>query len=85
MRAILFDIDSPGGVADGAFDLTDEIFAARGQGKPIWAMANSLAASAAYAIASAADVVLLPRLAQVGSIGVWTASRLFGPEATNRA
>lgn len=72
VKAILFDIKSPGGVADGVFDLSDEIFAARGQGKPIWAMANSMALSAAYAIASAAEFIFLPRLAVVGSIGVWT-------------
>ena len=72
VEAILFDINSPGGVADGVFDLSDEIFAARGQGKPIWAVANSRALSAAYAIASAAEFIFLPRLAVVGSIGVWT-------------
>lgn len=72
VKAILYDIKSPGGVADGLFDLVDEIFADRGQGKAIWAMANSMALSAAYAIASAAEFIFLPRLAAVGSIGVWT-------------
>lgn len=72
VRAILFDVKSPGGDGDGVFDLSDEIFAARGT-KPIWAIANPVAASAAYAIASAADLVFLPRFARAGSIGVWTA------------
>ena len=72
VRAILYDISSPGGVADGLFDLVDEIYADRGQGKAIWAMANGMALSAAYAIASAAEFIFLPRLAAVGSIGVWT-------------
>lgn len=72
VRAILFDINSPGGDASGVFDLADEIAAARGQGKRIVAVANDMALSAAYAIASAADMIFLPRLGFVGSIGVWT-------------
>lgn len=67
--AILFDIDSPGGDVSGLFDLVDEIHAARGT-KPIWAMASELAASAAYAIGSAAEKLYLPRTGEVGSIGV---------------
>ena len=69
VRAILLDIDSPGGEAGGVFDLADELFAARGK-KPIWAVANEEAFSAAYAIAAAADRIYLSRTAGVGSIGV---------------
>lgn len=69
VQSILFDIDSPGGEAAGVFDLVDEIHAARGQ-KPIYAVANENAFSAAYAIASAADKVYLPRTGAAGSIGV---------------
>lgn len=72
VRAILFDIDSPGGVVNGCFDLADLIFDGKAAGKPIWAMANDTATSAAYAIASAAHMVFLPRFGAVGSIGVWT-------------
>ena len=43
---ILIDIDSPGGSVYGVAELADEIIAARTQ-KPIIAIANSLAASAA--------------------------------------
>ena len=39
VRAIAFDIDSPGGDVAGLFDLTDEIYAARGR-KPVWALLN---------------------------------------------
>ena len=70
--AILLEIDSPGGEAAGAFDLADRIFAARGS-KPVWAMANESAFSAAYAIGSAADKLFLTRTAGVGSIGVLAA------------
>ena len=70
--AILLEIDSPGGEAAGAFDLADRIFAARGS-KPVWAMANESAFSAAYAIGSAADKLFLTRTGGVGSIGVLAA------------
>jgi signal peptide peptidase SppA len=66
---IIFEIDSPGGEVAGAFDLADRIFAARGE-KPMTAIAAEFSASAAYLLASAADQVVLPRTAMVGSIGV---------------
>ena len=69
VNAILLDIDSPGGEAGGAFDLADQIVAAR-QVKPIWAVANDDAFSAAYAIASAATRVYVTRTGGVGSVGV---------------
>jgi signal peptide peptidase SppA len=70
--AILFEIDSPGGEAAGAFDLADKIYAVRGS-KPVWAIANDSAFSAAYAIGSAADKLFLTRTGGVGSIGVLAA------------
>lgn len=66
---ILFDIDSPGGEIGGLFDLVDLIYQSRGI-KPIYAIANDSAFSAAYAIASAADKVFVTRTGGVGSIGV---------------
>jgi len=39
--------------------------------KPMWAIANDLAASAAYALASSADRIFLTRTAGVGSVGVF--------------
>ncbi len=69
---ILLDIDSPGGEVGGLFDLADMIFEARGQ-KPIYAVANEDAFSAAYAIASAADRVYVTRTGGVGSIGCFMA------------
>jgi len=67
--AVLLDIDSPGGEAGGAFDLADEIVSAR-SAKPIWAVANDDALSAAYAIACSAERIFLTRTGGVGSIGV---------------
>ncbi|URF02800.1 S49 family peptidase [Cupriavidus campinensis] len=69
VKAIALDIDSPGGEVAGCFDLVDTIYAARGR-KPIWSILNEAAYSAAYAIASAADRVIVPRTGGVGSIGV---------------
>lgn len=67
--AILLDIDSPGGEAGGVFDLADRIRAAS-QSKPVWAVANDAAFSAAYALASGAQRLFVSRTGGVGSIGV---------------
>jgi signal peptide peptidase SppA len=69
IAAILLDIDSPGGESGGVFDLADRIRAAT-QVKPVWAVANDMAFSAAYALASAASRVFVSRTGGVGSIGV---------------
>ena len=69
VAAILLDIDSPGGESGGVFDLADRIRAAT-QVKPVWAVANDMAFSAAYALASAASKVFVSRTGGVGSIGV---------------
>lgn len=68
VKAILLDVDSPGGQVDGMLDLADAILAARGK-MPVWAVANSVMCSAAYALGGSAEKLYLPRLAQVGSIG----------------
>jgi len=70
--AILIDVDSPGGAVTGVDELSSEIHAARGA-KPVVAIANSLAASAAYWIATAADELVMTPTAEVGSIGVLAA------------
>lgn len=72
VKAIMLDVESPGGSVDGPFELSDLIFNSRGQ-KPIYAFANGLMASAAYLISSAADKIIASQAAQVGSIGVITA------------
>lgn len=69
VKAILLDIDSPGGEAGGAFDFADQIVAAR-KAKPIWAVADDEAFSAAYAIAASASKIYVSRTGGVGSVGV---------------
>lgn len=68
VQAVLLDIDSPGGSVAGCFELSSWIHAQRDR-KPIWAIANDQATSAAYAIASAAERVYMPPSGIVGSIG----------------
>jgi signal peptide peptidase SppA len=67
--AIVLDIDSPGGEVAGCFDLVDTIHSGRGR-KPVWSILGENAYSAAYAIASAADRITVPRTGGTGSVGV---------------
>lgn len=69
VRAIMLDIDSGGGEVAGCFDLVDAIYSARGK-KPIWAVLSEAAYSAAYALASACDKIIVPRTGGTGSVGV---------------
>lgn len=71
VSAIVFDVDSPGGGVYGVPELAEEIRAARGR-KPLVAVANAEAASAAYWLASQADEVVVTPSGLVGSIGVYT-------------
>lgn len=68
-RAILLEVDSPGGEVNGCFDLAAKIFEAR-KVKPVWAHANEQAFSAAYALACGAERLVVPPTGLVGSIGV---------------
>lgn len=70
--AIVLDIDSPGGQVDLVPEAAATVRAARRAGRPIVAVANTLAASAAYWIASGADEIVVTPSGEVGSIGVLT-------------
>ena len=71
VKGIVLDVDSPGGTVPGVQDLADRIYEAS-HDKPIVAVANSLAASAAYWISSAAGRVVAAPGSDVGSIGVYS-------------
>jgi ClpP class serine protease len=71
VKAVVLDVDSPGGGVFGTQEFADEIYASRGI-KPIIAQVNSMAASAAYWIASQADEIVVTPGGQAGSIGVYT-------------
>ena len=71
VASIVLDIDSPGGNVQGIPETFSAIMAARGT-KPIVAVANNNALSAAFWIASAADEIVVTPSGDVGSIGVRT-------------
>jgi signal peptide peptidase SppA len=70
VKAVVFDIDSPGGTVYGVAELANEIYKARGR-KPIVSIANSLSASAAEWIASQSDESVITPGGEKGSIGVY--------------
>jgi signal peptide peptidase SppA len=67
VRAILLDVDSPGGEAHGAMETAALV---REIAKPVAAVVNAQAASAAYAIASGANRIFVQQSSIAGSIGV---------------
>lgn len=69
VSGILLDIDSPGGEASGSFELARRVREAATI-KPVWAVANDAAYSAAYAIAASAQRLFVTETGGVGSIGV---------------
>ncbi|MDA9231365.1 S49 family peptidase [Rickettsiales bacterium] len=71
VKSILFDIDSPGGVAVGPMEMAEMIYNARGQ-KPIYSYIGRNGSSAAYWLASATEKIIVNPSALVGSIGVVT-------------
>lgn len=68
VRAVVLDIDSPGGEVTGCGELAELIFRMRGE-KPLIAYATGTCASAAYWIASACDEFFCSPTSAVGSIG----------------
>jgi len=71
-RAVVLDVDSPGGLTDLVPEVAAEIRSARGS-KPIVAIADTTAASAAYWLASQADELVVTPSGEVGSIGIFAA------------
>lgn len=72
VSAVVFDVDSPGGSVDGIPEFAAELRSSRNQ-KPIVAQVNTLAASAAYWLASSMSEVVATQSGEVGSIGVYAA------------
>lgn len=69
VHAVLQVYDSPGGEVQGAFEYAQRALALRGK-KPMIAIADGMAASAAYLGASAADEIIVTTTGYAGSIGV---------------
>lgn len=73
VRAIMADIDSPGGMVAGLFDCMRALRAARASSKKrCVAWVSSGAYSAAYGIASTCDEIVCSDTAGTGSVGVIT-------------
>ena len=71
VTSILLDIDSPGGVAVGPYEMAEMIFKGRSK-KPIYSYIGRNGSSAAYWLASATEKIFVNPSALVGSIGVVT-------------
>lgn len=69
VSGVIFDIDSPGGMAMGNFELVEEIKQLTAT-KPTVAIVNGMATSGAYSIASATSKIVATKSSAVGSIGV---------------
>jgi signal peptide peptidase SppA len=69
VKSLILDLDTPGGEANGGFETAQAVreVAAR---KPVIAIANGMAASAGYALASGATRIIAAPSAISGSIGV---------------
>ena len=70
--SIVIDVDSPGGSVSGITEIAQMVRDGR-ESKKIVAVANTLMASAAYWIASAASEIVATPSANVGAIGVFAA------------
>lgn len=71
IRGVVFEVDSFGGVVNGAFELADQIHALS-QIKPTLAILTDYAMSAAYLQASQCRQIVMPKHGAAGSIGVIT-------------
>ncbi|RWC29834.1 MAG: S49 family peptidase [Mesorhizobium sp.] len=71
VSAIVLDIDSPGGQADLVPETCAMIRAARREGRPIVAIADTLACSAAYWVGCGGDEFSVTPSGMVGSIGAY--------------
>lgn len=69
--SVVLDVDSPGGSVYGVQELGDKIYNAR-KIKPILAVANSMACSAAYWLGASASRFYCTPGGDVGSVGVYS-------------
>lgn len=77
IKGVVLDIDSGGGMVAGLWDLCEEMGKLRKE-KPVYSLAANMAASAAYALACAADEVYVTRSGYAGSIGVIMIHQSYG-------
>ena len=68
VRAVLLNIDSPGGMVSGTPELADRISRSS---KPVWSFSDGMVGSAAYWLAAATGGLFGTRGSEWGSIGVY--------------
>ena len=69
--SVVLEFDSPGGDCAGCYETSRQLRAmAKKAGKKLYAVSSGLMASAAYALACAADFIACPETSFCGSIGV---------------
>jgi ClpP class serine protease len=81
IKAIILEIDSPGGMIAGVSEFAAQVRAANSI-KPVTAYVSDKGASAAYWIASAAGEIVAADTAQLGSIGVVMQASIDSDENT---
>lgn len=72
VKAVVLDIDSPGGTTDGIIEAAAHVYGYRNADKPLVAVANAMAASAAYWLGSQAQELSVTPSGSAGSIGVYS-------------
>jgi protease-4 len=76
VKAVLLDINSPGGSPVGSEEISIAIEELKKE-KPVYALINDLGASGAYWIAASTDKIYASKMSIVGSIGVTSATLGF--------
>ncbi|MGY3233362.1 signal peptide peptidase SppA [Bradyrhizobium sp. USDA 4448] len=69
VTSILLDVHSPGGAATGATECAD-VIGNIAKKRPVVAVSNSICCSAAYALAAAANKIVVTPTSMAGSVGV---------------
>ncbi len=70
VKAVILQVDSPGGGLSASDQLYHEVEVLKKKGKPVLAWAGGMMASGGYYIAAAADEIMASPTATLGSIGV---------------
>ncbi len=71
IKAVIIEINSPGGTPVASDEIGTAVMKVRAEGKPVVAWIRDVGASGAYWIASNSDYVVANRMSMTGSIGVY--------------
>lgn len=71
VKAILFNVESPGGAWSGTSELNQEVMRIRKSGMEVWVAGEDIVASGGYLASTSASKIWLNDAGRVGSIGVY--------------